>query len=171
MRIANVERIILNWVTNSSAGALDMTNCDFIARSARDEIRQILGSCDPGPIIGSDQSRRCSRKDEDLMEFLCELYGAQVACSRYLVHEQTSVENSRMTCVTLSFATPGRRTLVADLCMFGFAACDEGGPGRCQHECADCYHCKTSVSAECECREMNGLASAGSCWCEQHKRE
>ena len=26
-------------------------------------------------------------------------------------------------------ATPGTRTAVADLCMFGLAACDEGGPG------------------------------------------
>ena len=42
-------------------------------------------------IIGSDkdQSRGCRRKDEDHVEFLCELYGAQVACGRYLVHEQT----------------------------------------------------------------------------------
>ena len=26
-------------------------------------------------------------------------------------------------------AIPGARTIVADLCMFGLAACDEGGPG------------------------------------------
>ena len=26
-------------------------------------------------------------------------------------------------------AAPGTRTAVADLCMFGLAACDEGGPG------------------------------------------
>ena len=101
MRIANVERIILNWVTNSSAGVLNVTNCDFIVRSARDEMRQILGSCEPDAIIGSDQSRGRRRKDEVLMEFLCELYGAQVACGRYFVHEQTSEENSRLTCVTL----------------------------------------------------------------------
>ena len=26
-------------------------------------------------------------------------------------------------------AMPGTKTAVADLCMFGLAACDEGGPG------------------------------------------
>ena len=103
VRIANVQRNISNWVTNSSAGVLDRTNCDFIVRSARDEMRQILGSCERDVVIGSvkDQSRGCRRKDEDHMESLCELYGAQVACGRYFVHDQTSEVNSRKTCVTL----------------------------------------------------------------------
>ena len=106
VRIANVERNMLNWVINSSSRVFDMTNCDFIMRSARDEMRQILGSCESDAIIGSDQSRGCRgcrRKDEHHMESLCELYGAQVACGRCLVHEQTSEVNLRMTCVTLSW--------------------------------------------------------------------
>ena len=40
MRIENVENNALNWVSISSAGALDMTHCDFSARSARDAMRQ-----------------------------------------------------------------------------------------------------------------------------------
>ena len=39
MWIANVENA-LNWVSISSAGALDMTHCDFSARSAREEMRE-----------------------------------------------------------------------------------------------------------------------------------
>ena len=35
MRIAHVENNTLNWVSTSSAGALDMTRCDFSARLAR----------------------------------------------------------------------------------------------------------------------------------------
>ena len=34
-----------------------------------------------------------------------------------------------------------------DLCMFGLAACDEGGPGMCQHERTDGHQCETSWSA------------------------
>ena len=34
-----------------------------------------------------------------------------------------------MKCVTKSMPRAGTRTTVADLCMFGLAACDEGGPG------------------------------------------
>ena len=63
------------------------------------------------------------------MEFLCELYEAQVARGRHFVHELTSETNSRMKCVTKIMAIPGTRTTVADLCVFGLAACDEGGPG------------------------------------------
>ena len=40
MEIASVEHNTLNWVSISSAGALDMTHCDFSVRSARDEMRQ-----------------------------------------------------------------------------------------------------------------------------------
>ena len=63
------------------------------------------------------------------MEFLCELYEAQVARGRYFVHELPSEVDSRMQCVAMLMAMPGTRTTVADLCMFGLAACDEGGPG------------------------------------------
>ena len=131
MRIANVENSSLNWVSISSAGALDMTHCDFSVKSARDEMRHIIGSSEPDVIIGSDrdQNRRCRKKDKDHIECLCELHEAQVARGRYSVHELTSEVNSGMTCVAKIMAMPGTRTAVADLCMFGLAACDEGGPG------------------------------------------
>ena len=53
----------------------------------------------------------------------------RLARGRYFVHELTSEVNSRMKCVTKIMAMPGTRTTVADLCMFGLAACDEGEPG------------------------------------------
>ena len=59
------------------------------------------------------------------MELMCELYDAQTACGRYFVHELTSGVNSRMKCVTKIMAMPGMRAIVADLCVFGLAACDE----------------------------------------------
>ena len=131
VRIANVENHTLNWVSVSSAGALDKTHCDSSVKSARDEMRRIIGSSEPDVIIGSDkdQNRRCKKRDKDHTEFLWELYEAQAACGRYFVHELTSEANSRMRCVAKIMATLGRRTAVADLCMFGLAACDEGGPG------------------------------------------
>ena len=57
MRVANIENNSLNWVSTSSAGALDMTNCDFSERRARDEMRHIIGSSEPDVIIGSDKDR------------------------------------------------------------------------------------------------------------------
>ena len=57
MIIANVENSALNWVSMSSAGALDMTHCDFSATAARDEMRHIIGSSEPDVIIGSDKDR------------------------------------------------------------------------------------------------------------------
>ena len=41
----------------SSAGALDMTNCDFSERRARNEMRHIIGSSEPDVIIGSDKDQ------------------------------------------------------------------------------------------------------------------
>ena len=89
MGFANVENNALNWVSISSAGALDMTHCDFGARSTRDEVRQTIRGSEPDVIIGSDkdQNRRCKKKDKDHTEFLCELYEAQAARGRYFVHE------------------------------------------------------------------------------------
>ena len=91
MRIANVENNTSNWVSISSTGALDMTHCDFSVRSARDEMRQIIGSSEPDVVIGSDkdQNRVCRKKGKDRMELLCELHEAQVARCRYFVHELT----------------------------------------------------------------------------------
>ena len=131
MRIVNVENNALNWVSISSGGARDKTHYDFSVRAARDEMRHIIGSSEPDVIIGSDRDRNweCRKKDKDHIEILCELYEAQVARGRYFVHELTSELNSRMKCVAKIMAMPGTRTAVADLCMFGLAACDERGPG------------------------------------------
>ena len=79
MRVANIENDSLNWVSISPAGALDMTNCDFSERRARDEMRHIIGSSESDVII---------RSDKDHIEFLCELYEAQAAQGRYFVHER-----------------------------------------------------------------------------------
>ena len=65
-RVASVENNTLNWVSISSAGTLDMTHCDFSARSTRDEMRHTIGSSVPDVIIGSDkkQNRGCTKKDK-----------------------------------------------------------------------------------------------------------
>ena len=67
MRIANVENSALNCLSISSAGARDMTHCDFGVRPARDEMRHIIGSSEPDDIIGfdRDQNRGCRKKDKD----------------------------------------------------------------------------------------------------------
>ena len=94
-------------------------------------MRHIIGSSEPDVIIGSDKDRNrgCKKKDKDHIEFLCELYEAQAAHGRYFVHEFTSEASSRMKCIVKIMAMPGTRAAVADLCMFGLAACDDGGPG------------------------------------------
>ena len=108
-----------------------MTHCDFSVRSARDETKHIIGSSEPDVIIGSDkdQNKGCKKKDTYHMEILCELYEAQPPRGRYFVRELTSEVNTRMKCAAKIMAMPEGRTIVADLCMFGFASCDEGGPG------------------------------------------
>ena len=87
MRVANIENNSLNWVSISSAGALDMTNCDFSERRARDEMRHIIGSSEPDVIIVSDRDRNrgCKKKDKDHIEFLCEL------CAR--INVRSELEN------------------------------------------------------------------------------
>ena len=106
-----------------------MTNCDFSERRARDEMRHI--SSEPDVIIGSDtdRNRGCKKKDKNHIEFLCELYEAQAAQGRYFVHELTSEASSRMKCTVKMMAMPGTSAAVADLCMFGLAVSDDGGPG------------------------------------------
>ena len=123
MRIASVENNTLNWVSITSAGALDMIHCDFSVRSARDEMRHVVGISEPDVIIRSDrdQNRRCKKKDKDHKEFLFELYEAQAARGRYFVRELTLEVNSRIKCVTKIMAMPGARATVADLCMCGLA--------------------------------------------------
>ena len=74
--------------------------------------------------LTKEQNRRCKKKDTYHTEFLCELFEAKAARGRYFVHELTSGVKSRNICV----AMPGTRTAVADLCMFGLAACDARRP-------------------------------------------
>ena len=76
-----------------------------------------------------DQHRGCKKNDKDHMEFLCELYDAQVARGRCFVHELTPEVNSRMQCVAKILAMPGTRSTVADLCTFGLAARNRREPG------------------------------------------
>ena len=117
MSVANIENRSLNWVSISSAGALDLTNCDFSERRARDEMRHIIGSSEPDVMIGSDKDRsRGCKKHKDHIEFLCELCEAQAAQGRYFVHELTSEASSRMECVVKIMAMPGTRAAIADLC-------------------------------------------------------
>ena len=72
MRVANVESNALNWMSISSATALDMTHCDFSVRSARGEMRHIIGCCEPDVITGSDndQNRGYKKKEIDHIGFL-----------------------------------------------------------------------------------------------------
>ena len=109
MRIANVDNNSLNWVSISSAGAFDMTLCNFSGKSPPDEMRHIIGTSEPDVIIGSDRdrNRECRKKDKDHIEFLCELYEAQVARGRYFAQELTSEVNSRMKCVAKIMAMGG----------------------------------------------------------------
>ena len=109
MRVANIENNLLNWVSISSAGALDMTNCDFSERRARDEMRHIIGSSELDVISGSDKDRNrgCKKKDKDHIEFL---YEAQAAQGRYFVHELTSEASSRMKCIVKIMAMPGDKS-------------------------------------------------------------
>ena len=98
-----------------------MMHSDFSVRSARDEVRHIIGSSKPHVIVGSqkDQTGDARRRTNITWKFMCELYEAQVASGRYFVHELTSEVNSRMRCVTRIMAMLGTRTILADLCMFG----------------------------------------------------
>ena len=52
LRVANVENNSLKWVSISSAGALDMTNCDLSERRARDEMRHIIGAASRTSSLG-----------------------------------------------------------------------------------------------------------------------
>ena len=70
--------------------------------------------------LGMTQIRTggCRKKDDDHLEFLCELCEVQVARCRYFVHELTSEVNSRMEWVAKIIAMLGTKTKVAGLCMF-----------------------------------------------------
>ena len=99
MRIATVEKQPIGFVCGSTPTW--RIACHFSARSARDEIRRVIGRSEPDVTIGSDrdQNRGCRKKDKDHTEFLCQLYEAQAACGRNFVHELASAVNSRVPCV------------------------------------------------------------------------
>ena len=113
-------------------GPESLAICRSSARSARDEMRHIVGSSESNVIIGSDKAseQEMQREGQRSHGIACaSCMKAQTARGRYFVHEPTSEVNSRMQCVAMIMAMPGTTTTVADLCMFGLAACDEGGPG------------------------------------------
>ena len=91
MRIANVGHSTSIWVSVSSAAVRDVTHCASSMRSARDEMRRVVGSSSPDVIIGSDkdQNRRCRKKDKDHVELLC------VLCTK---HRRRAVAASYMSC-------------------------------------------------------------------------
>ena len=66
LKVANVENNKMNRVSISSAGTLDMSHCEFSVRSARDEMRHIIGSSEPDVIVGSDkdQNKGCKKNDK-----------------------------------------------------------------------------------------------------------
>ena len=93
-------------------------------------MRHIVGINEPDVIIGVRQrSEQGMQEEGQVPHGIPKLYEAQAARGRYFVHELTSEVNSRMRSVAKMMAMPGTRTAVADLCMFGLAGCDEGGPG------------------------------------------
>ena len=96
-----------------------MTHYDFSVRSARDEMRRVVGRSAPDVIIGSakDQNGACKKKNKDHVEFQSEWYEVQMARGRYIVSELTSEANTRM------------NWIAADLCVFGLTGCDDGGAG------------------------------------------
>ena len=109
-----------------------MTNCDFSERrGARRNEDTSLEAASRTSSLGSDKDRNrgCLKKDKDHIEFLCEQNEAQAAQGRYFVHELTSGASSRMKFIEKIMAMPGTKAAVEDLCMFGLAACDDGGPG------------------------------------------
>ena len=132
IRIASVESNTLNRVSISSAGALDMTHRDFSVRSARDEMRRIIGSSEPDVIIGSDmdQKRDARRRTRIAWNSCASCMKRGWRAVATFVHEETTEEKSRMKCITRIMAMPGTRTIVTDLCMFGLGACDEGPNAR-----------------------------------------
>ena len=52
------------------------------------------GTARPTSSLGP--TRGCRKKDTDHVELLCDLYEAQAACGRCIVHELSSVVNPRM---------------------------------------------------------------------------
>ena len=76
MRIASIENNTLNWVSNASAGALDMTNRDFSVRSAQDAIRHCMSeavSSMSSLCLTKIRTEDARDKDKDHLKFLCKL--------------------------------------------------------------------------------------------------
>ena len=155
IRIANVENNALMWVSISSARALDMTHCDFSARSARDEMRHIIGSSEPDVIIGSD-------KDQN------QVFEAQVARGRYFVHGLTPDVNSRTNEVHDERSWPcleRERQWRIYACLDWPHAMKED---HCQRNCTDSHQRETSWNEDA--KQMHRHASTRSCRRGQHNR-
>ena len=69
------------------------------------------------------------RRTRTISNFCANCTKHKLRRDEYFVHELTSEASSRMKCVVKIMAMPGTRAAVAVLCMFGLAACDDGGPG------------------------------------------
>ena len=171
MRIAEVENNALIWVSISSAGALDMTHCDFSVRSARDEMRQIIESSEPDVIVGSDrdQNRGCTKKEKDHMEFLCELYEAKVARGRYFVHGadvRSELENEVR---GEGHGHVGNKNGSGRSVHVRVGRVRRGRTRVCQRKCADDDQCETSWCAVAQ--QMRKHASTRSGQRGQHNRD
>ena len=92
-----------------------MTHCEFSVRSARDEMRHIIGSSEPEMSslgltkIRTGDARRRIRTTWN-------------SCANGAKRKQRGG-------VAKIMAMPGTTTAVADLCLFLLVACDDGGPG------------------------------------------
>ena len=104
-------------------------------------MRHIVGSSEPDVIFGFDNDQNRGRKKKDKGSRGIPVR-AEAVRGRYFVHLLISkVKSTKIT------ALPGTRTVVADLCMFGLATRDEGGPEIGQRKRANEHQRKTSFSA------------------------
>ena len=83
-----------------------MISCSFNTKTARDEVRRLIGINEPSVLSGldKDQNRKCRMKDGDRSGFLREL-NAQMACRRYFEHGHTAEALLRMECMTRIMGT------------------------------------------------------------------
>ena len=83
-----------------------MISSSFNTKTARDEVRRLIGINEPSVFTGfdKDQNRKCRMKDGDQSGFLLELC-AQMACRRYFVHGHTAEALLRTECMTQIMGT------------------------------------------------------------------
>ena len=99
-----------------------MTNFDFSVKSARDEMRHIVGSSEPDVIIGSLTKIRTGVQKEGQGSHGIPVRTVRSASgARSLLRARADVRSE--------LENEVREKDMADLSMFGLVACDEGGPG------------------------------------------